>query len=112
MAGGGALAGAWAGAGVGGGVHHGDQVFELVRGGEDFQVLQAVPGFAEEGALELAEQFLGGFGAVLVQRLGPAAADPGQEVGVVLGRGAGQGVLHRRRGLGEAGCAGPGPGRA
>ena len=82
-------------------------MFELVRGGEDFQVLQAVPGFAEEGALELAEQFLGGFGAVLVQRLGPAAADPGQEVGVVLGRGAGQGVLHRRGGLREAAVPDP-----
>ena len=34
-------------------------------------------------------------------------ADPGQEVGVVLGRGAGQGVLHRRRGLREAGVPDP-----
>ncbi|GIU54989.1 hypothetical protein NicSoilC12_07380 [Arthrobacter sp. NicSoilC12] len=82
-------------------------MFELVRDGEDFQVLQAVPGFAEEGALELAELFLGGLGAVLVQRLGPAAGDPGQEVGVVLGRGAGQGVLHRRRGLGVAAVSDP-----
>ena len=58
-----------------------------------------MPGAADEGALELAQQLLGGFGAVLVQRVGPAAGDPGQEVGVVLGGRAGQGVFHPGRGL-------------
>ena len=90
------------GAGVGGGVHDGEEVFELVGGGEDFQVVQAVAGSADEGALELAEEFFGGFGAVLVEGVGPAAGDPGQEVGVVLGRGAGQGVFHPGRRLGVA----------
>ena len=42
---------------------------------------------------------LGGFGAVLVQSVGPAAGDPGQEVLIVLGGRAGQGVFHPGRGL-------------
>ena len=75
-----------AGAGVGGGVHDGEEVFELFGGREDLDVVQAVAPAADEGALELAQQFLGGFGAVLVDRVGPAAGDPGQEVGVVLRR--------------------------
>ena len=85
------------GAGVGGGVHHGEEVFELFGGGEDFEVLQAVAGPAEERALELAEDLLGGFGAVLVDGVGPAPGDPGQEVRVVLDGGAGQGVFHPGR---------------
>ena len=108
------------GAGVGGGVHDGEEVFELFGGREDLQVLESVAGFADEGALELAQEFLGGLGAVLVQRVGPAPGDPGQEVRVVLGRGAGQGVFHPGGGLGVAdvpdpvqgqGDDGRGPGR-
>ena len=108
------------GAGVGGGVHDGEEVFELFGGREDLQVLESVAGFADEGALELAQEFLGGFGAVLVQRVGPAPGHPGQEVRVVLGRGAGQGVFHPGGGLGVAdvpdpvqrqGDDGRGPGR-
>ena len=37
---------------------------------------------------------LGGFLAVLVQRVRPAPGDPGQEVGVVLDRRPGEGMLH------------------
>jgi len=55
-------------------------VFELIGGGEDFQVLETVPGSADERSLELAEEFFGGFGAVLVQAVDPAACDPGQEI--------------------------------
>ena len=75
-----------AGAGVGAGVHDGEEVFELFGGREDLDVVQAVAPAADEGALELTQQLLGGFGAVLVDRVGPAAGDPGQEVGVVLRR--------------------------
>ncbi|BCW70378.1 hypothetical protein NicSoilB8_14220 [Arthrobacter sp. NicSoilB8] len=52
-------------------------MFELVCGGEDFQVVQAVPGFPDERALKPAECLFGGFGAVLVQGLDPAPGDPG-----------------------------------
>ena len=58
----------------------------MFGGREDLDVVQAVAPAADEGALELAQQLLGGFGAVLVDRVGPAAGDPGQEVGVVLRR--------------------------
>ena len=64
--------GGWAaglGAGVGGGVHDGEEVFVLVGGGEDFEVVQAAAGAAEEGALAVAEFFFGGFGAVLVDEV-------------------------------------------
>ncbi|CAI3799887.1 hypothetical protein NKCBBBOE_02444 [Pseudarthrobacter sp. MM222] len=64
-------------------------------------------GFADEGALELAEQFLGGFGAVLVDCVGPAPGDADEEVGVVFGRGPGQGMFHPRRGLDVAGVPDP-----
>ena len=70
------------GAGVGGGVHDGEEVFVLVGGGEDFEVVQAVAGFADEGALGVAEGFFTGFGAVGVDGVGPAAGDAGEEVGV------------------------------
>ncbi|MET3935273.1 hypothetical protein ABIE00_003319 [Arthrobacter sp. OAP107] len=83
------------GAGVGGGVHDGGDGFELFGGREDFQVLQAVFGPADEGALDLPEGSFGGFGAVLVDGLGPVPGDPGEEVGVVLDRGLGQVVFHR-----------------
>src|SRR5215207_8433022 len=83
-----------AGAGVGGGVHDGDEVFELVGGGEDFQVVQAAAGAADERALAVAEFLFAGFGAVLVDRVGPVFGDAGEEIGVVLGGGAGQGVFH------------------
>ena len=88
-----------AGAGVGGGVHDGQEVFELFGGREDLEVVQAVAPAADEGALELAQQLLGGLGAVLVQRVGPAAGDADEEVGVVLGGRAGQGVFHPGRGV-------------
>ena len=82
-------------------------MLELVRGREDFQVLQAVPGFAEKGALDPAEQFLGRLGAVLVQRLGPPAGDPSQEVGVVFDGRHCQGMFHGGGGLGEAAVPDP-----
>jgi hypothetical protein len=59
-------------------------VFVLVGCGEDFQVVESAAGLAEERALTLAEFVFGGFGAVLVDRVGPAAGDAGEEVGVVL----------------------------
>ncbi len=90
---------ALAGAGVGGGVHHGQEGLALVRGREDFDVLQAAAGLAEEHALAAAEFFLGRFRPVLVDPLDPAPGDPGQEIGVVLGCGAGQGVFHPGRGV-------------
>jgi hypothetical protein len=70
------------GAGVGGGVHDGEEVFVLVGGGEDFEVVQAVAGFADECALGVAEGFFAGFGAVGVDGVGPAAGDAGEEVRV------------------------------
>ena len=87
------------GAGVGGGVHDGEEVFVLVGGGEDFEVVEAAAGAAEEGALAVAEFFFGGFGAVLVDGVGPAVGDAGQEVVVVLDGSARQGVFHPRQGL-------------
>ena len=89
-----AVSSACPGAGVGGGVHHGQEGFVLVRGGEDFDVLQSAAGLSQEHALAAAEFFLGRFGPVLVDRISPLPGDPGEEVGVVLGRGAGQGVFH------------------
>ena len=77
-------------------------MFELFGGREDLQVLESVAGFADERALELAQEFLGGLGAVLVQRIGPAPGHPGQEIRIILGRGAGQGVFHPGRRLGVA----------
>ena len=68
---------AGAGAGVGGGVHDGQEGFALVRGREDFDVLEAAAGRAEEHALAAAEFFLGRFGTVLVDPLNPAPGDPG-----------------------------------
>ncbi len=82
-------------------------MFELFGGRVDLEVVQAVAAAADEGALELAQQFLGGLGAVLVQRVGPAAGDADEEVGVVLRGRAGQGVLHPSRGLRAA--QGPDP---
>ena len=82
------------GAGVGGGVHDGEEVFVLVGGGEDFEVVESAAGSAEEDALAVAEVFFGGFGAVLVDDVGPAVGDAGEEVVVVFDRGAGQGVFH------------------
>lgn len=82
------------GAGVGGGVHDGQEVFVLVGGGEDFEVVESAAGAALEGALAVAEVFFGGFGAVLVDGVGPAVGDAGEEVVVVLGRGAGQDMFH------------------
>ncbi len=61
----------------------------MVGGGEDFEVVEAAAGAAEEGALAVAEFFFGGFGAVLVDGVGPAVGDAGEEVVVVLDRGAG-----------------------
>ena len=45
---------AGSGAGVGGGVHHGQQGFVLVRGGENFHVVQSAAGRAEEHPLTAA----------------------------------------------------------
>jgi hypothetical protein len=47
----------------------------------------------------VAEFLFGGFGAVLVDRVSPSPGDPGEEVGVVLGRGAGQCVFHSGGGV-------------
>jgi len=69
-------------------------VFKLVGCGEDFQVVESAAGWADEGALPLVEFVFGGFGAVLVDRFGPAAGDAGEEVGVVFRGGAGQCVFH------------------
>ena len=71
-------------------------------GGEDFEVVEAVFGFAEEGALGVAEFFFGGFGAVRVQGIGPATGETGEEVGVVLFRDLGEVLLEG--GEGFAGC--------
>ncbi|GAB2743021.1 hypothetical protein GCM10027038_46610 [Arthrobacter bambusae] len=68
-------------------------MFVLFGGGVDLHVLQAVFGAAQERALVVAEGFFGGFRAVLVDRLDPAPGDPGQEIRIVLLRGAGQGVF-------------------
>ena len=62
-------------------------------------MVQAVALAPDEGALELAQQLLGGLGPVLVHRVRPAPRDPGQEIGVVPGPGARQGVLHPGRGV-------------
>lgn len=94
------------GAGVGGGVHGGGEGFELFGGGEDFQVVQAVFGAADEGALDLAERGFGGFGAVLVDRLGPVPGDARDEVGVIVDRRLSEFVFHR----GGAGGGGEVPG--
>ena len=94
------------GAGVGGGVHGGEEVFVLVGGGEDFQVVEAAAGSAGEGALAVAEFFFGGFGAVLVDGVGPAVGDAEQEVVVVLQGGAVQGGLHGVEGGGVGDGAG------
>ena len=56
----------------------------MVGGGEDFEVVESVAGSAEERALAVAEVFFGGFGAVLVDGVGPAVGDAGEEVVVVL----------------------------
>ena len=88
---------------VGGDVHDGEQVFELVCRGEDFQVVQASAGPPDEGALPLVQFLLAGFVAVLVQGIRPALGDPRQEVLVVLGCCPGQGMLHPGRCLGRAG---------
>ena len=80
--------------GLVGHIHHRGQVLELVRGGENFQMMQPVPGFADEDALEPAQRLLRGLGPVLVQGLDPAPGDPGQEIGVVLDRRHRQGMLH------------------
>ena len=77
-------------AGVGGGVHDGGEGFELFGGGEDFQVVQAAAGFADECSLAVAEFFLAGFGSVLVDGVDPAFGHPVHEVGVALLGGAGQ----------------------
>lgn len=112
------------GAGVGGGVHDGQEVFVLVGGGEDFEVVESAAGAALEGALAVAEVFFAGFGAVLVDGVGQAVGDAGEEVVVVLGRGAGQDVFHpgeicrvgdvpdavQRGGDGGSGAGGDGPG--
>ena len=66
----------------------------MVGCGEDFEVVESAAGAAEEGALAVAEVFFGGFGAVLVDGVGPAVGDAGEEVVVVVDRGAGQDVFH------------------
>ncbi len=65
----------------------------MVGGGEDFQAVEAVAGFADERALGVAEGFFGGFGAVGVEGVCPAAGDAGEEVGVCGGRCAGEVVF-------------------
>ncbi|GAA3314315.1 hypothetical protein GCM10017710_20760 [Arthrobacter ramosus] len=89
--------GAGAGAGgvglearVGGGVHDGGEGFELVRGGEDFQMMQAAAGFADERSLAVAQFFLAGFGSVLVDGIDPAFGHPGDEIGIALHRSVGE----------------------
>jgi hypothetical protein len=50
--------------------------------------------FADERALGVAEGFLGGFGAVGVDGLGPALGQPGNEVGIGGSRGGGEIVFN------------------
>ncbi len=88
-----------AGAGVGGGVHHGQEGFALVRGREDFDVLESAAGLAEEHTLAAAEFFLGRFGPVLVDPLDPAPGDPGQQIGITLHSLPGQLVFHPGHGV-------------
>ncbi|MDR6559262.1 hypothetical protein J2809_003640 [Arthrobacter pascens] len=99
-------------------------MFVLVGGGEDFEVVEAAAGAAEEGALAVAEFFFGWFGAVLVDGIGPAVGDAGEEVVVVFGRGVDQDGLDllQHGGLGDgagfvqgggddgSGAGGDGPG--
>ena len=90
---------AGSGAGVGGGVHHGQQWFVLVRGGENFHVVQPAAGRAEEHPLPPGQFLLGRLGAVLIDSLNPPPCHPGQEIGVVLHRSMGQDVLHPDHGV-------------
>ncbi|CAH0272341.1 hypothetical protein SRABI83_03683 [Arthrobacter sp. Bi83] len=78
----------------------------MVGGGEDFQVVEAAAGPAREGALAVAEFFFAGFGAVLIDGVGPAVGDAEQEVVVVLQGGAVQGGLHGVEGGGVGDGAG------
>ncbi len=71
----------------------------MVRGREDFDVLQAAAGLAEEHTLAAAEFFLGWFGPVLVDPLDPAPGDPGQQIGITLHSLPGQLVFHPGQGL-------------
>lgn len=67
--------------------------------GEDFDVVEAAVGAAEEGALAVAVFFFAGFGAVLVDGVDPAAGDAGEEVLVVVDGGAVEAVLHPGQGV-------------
>lgn len=79
---------------VGSGVHDRQEVFVLVSRGEDFQVVQPAADGAQEGTLALAGFVVGRFGAILVDGVGPVAGDASQEIGVVFGGGAGEGMFH------------------
>ncbi len=104
------LGGAYPGAGVRGGVHDRQEGFALVRGREDFQVVESAAGRAEEHALAAAEFFLGRLRTVLVDRVGPAAGDPGEEVGVVFVLPCGSGRVPSGRWCPRWRGAGPDPG--
>ncbi len=82
----------------------------MVGGGEDFEVMEAVAGFADEGALGVVEGFFGGFGAVGVDGVGPAAGDAGEEVGVGGGCGVGEVVFDPGEGFRGWCGVGAGPG--
>ncbi|MET3811033.1 hypothetical protein [Arthrobacter sp. UYEF3] len=79
---------------------------ELLGGRDDLQVLQAVAGTAEECALELAQDILSRFVAVLVDRVQPEAGDPGLKVRIRLDGGAGSGRVPFGAALttGRTGC--------
>lgn len=72
----------------------------MFRGSEDFDVMQAVTWFAEEGALDVAEDFFAGFSAVGVDGLSPALDKPGEEVGVGRSCGTGEAFLDQLQGFG------------
>ena len=72
----------------------------MFGGGEDFQVVESVAASAaEERALDVAEGFFGGFGAVLVDVVDPAFGHCGDEVGVGFRGGGGEGVFHPGEGV-------------
>lgn len=90
----------WGESWVGGHVHGSGECLVLFSGREDFDVVQSVTASTpEEGTLDLSEDFLGGFGSVVVDYINPACSHFSDEVRVGLDRGGGQSMFHPGEGL-------------
>ncbi|WP_043793709.1 hypothetical protein [Pseudarthrobacter chlorophenolicus] len=76
-------------------------MFVLVGGGEDFYAVEAVEGFADEGALGMPECFFGGFSTVGIDGFGEALGQVGEEVRVRGGGGRGEVALDAAQGFGS-----------